>query len=221
MKKLIIPIVLILATLFSCELVPDLNPNTNVGADITVFVLNDTILDNTLFLKNSPSNTKSFDLDQDGVAEFEVRETGLGICDLIPGSKIYEIQVRGKILSQINTNTAYVNTTDLSYSFLVASVNSNGSSIQPLTNFENNSAGLLIGKITTGFFTCPTEWQHKISNANNGYIMIKLQINNDLYNGWIEYSSNYNIGNETGHIILKRVGIANEPGTVLRAGQTE
>ncbi|MCB0502310.1 MAG: hypothetical protein KDD32_06475 [Bacteroidetes bacterium] len=207
MKKIfVLPAVLLSIVLLGCELIPDLNPNTNAGADITVFDVND-----TLFLNSYPTYPyPKYDFNNDGINELEFDVWGGGIVSGVPKSFI--VRVNGDIL---------VLSIPEPYGFYYAvSLSNNNSSTNLLSNFTNE------GIIVNGrYYYAPlggnTDWYWAISNGLKKYLMVRIILGGKHHYGWIEYSSNYNLEDETGAIVFKRFGVSNEAGKVIRAGQTE
>lgn len=184
-SKFMITMVVALALFSSCELVPDLNPNTNAGADITVYEIGDDINESTV----------EYDLDQDGINEIVFKSNWwiIGIT--------WELSTSGGILVEsTNTNLPY---------YTPLTLTNTNSQIQFASYAEKARLG---GPISIIPFVPNIPF-------GNRYLMIKIKRNGKLHYGWIDYT--YTPINNTYQFIINRVGIANQPGQVLRAGQTD
>ena len=192
-SKIILPLIIPFAILISsCEILPDLNPNTNQGSDITVFDINDSILVEEYSLKN-------YDLNNDGIIEFQINhiiDHGL-IC---PNHiDIVTLDVNGQIFAPLTGNY-----------FLEEGIITgiNGA----LGAFEATQAELL----NHASFCIRTS---NVRQEETRYVITKFQYENRLHYAWLEFTIEYGFIHAT--LILTRVGVANQPNFVLRAGQTD
>jgi hypothetical protein len=211
---------------YSCELLPDLNPNTSEGANILVRVENRLVARPELVSLN-PNVVhyalESFDLDitNDGINDISFEITGGTIPGLVGN---YEIQFSNGqfLINSIFYTLACPNDQCSSILGLPPLYQSNTSSGPALGVWKENVSDADIG---SGFPWSPIRSSFFFSQFDipNGikYVMFKQFINNNVHYGWLEFQNNINRNTGTGQCILKRVALAQQPGYVLRAGQTE
>jgi hypothetical protein len=221
MKKYIYTsfIVLLAMLHFSCEELPDLNPISNPGADIEVQNINQVLVSSNG--SNFSVNPFTFPVNIGLINEpINFRFDCLILCggfgEIYGGGILFGNTI---FLKDIATSGDIDN--PFGYIF---PVNSLSSSYALGAFFDEESAGSY-----GGYFDISTQSynsnftqrsKYKIPNGTK-YVMFKKIIAGDEYHGWIEFETNLNTSNFTGQSIVKRIAIAEQPGFVLRAGQTE
>jgi hypothetical protein len=209
---------------YSCELLPDLNPNTSEGADILVRVENRLVARAELVSPNNLLYTLEIfhiDITNDGINDISFEYTSGTIPGLVGD---YEIQFSN---GQFLINSIF---------YTIACPNDQCSSILGLPPLyqSNISSGPALGvwkeNVSDADIGAGLPWNPLRSSFNspqfdipNGikYIMFKQFINNNAHYGWLEFQNNINRNTGAGQCILKRVALAQQPGYVLKAGQTE
>jgi hypothetical protein len=214
--------ILFSALFYSCELLPDLNPNTSEGADILVRVENRLVADVRIASNFNKLRFQDFDLDITNDGNVDIRFEEHSTCTST--SRIIDF----------SSGTFQVNA--LLYNAYCQQISCEpGLAFDP--TFENSTnSGLTIGqwiglgnyaKLSDGgagsglcSVNSPVYTDH-VFPIGLKYLMIKQIINGNTHYGWLEFQNNINRTAGTGQCILKRVALAQQPGYVLRAGQTE
>jgi hypothetical protein len=206
--------ILFSALFYSCELLPDLNPNTSEGADILILYPNDVLIsartsgsnayfyigDYSYQLSNMPDDDNTINIGQFCFLVF---------CDC-PNVN-YNIRATGGVLGKLSLDGA-------SFGSVVPYMLNNLASTTAL------GAAFYEGFVSPSIASvCNTGRDASEFFIPNGikYVMFKHLINGSPHYGWIEFETNLNFNNITGQCIIKRIALAQQPGYVLRAGQTE
>jgi hypothetical protein len=207
--------ILFSALFYSCELLPDLNPNTSEGADILILHPNDVLISarpsgsNAIFFINDYSYQIS-NMPGDNYNFIDIGENCLYFICACPYVE-YNIRATGGVLGKLGLDGA-------SFGSVVPYMLNNLASTTPLgAAFYEGSASPRIAS------SCNTGRDASEFFIPNGikYVMFKHLINGSPHYGWIEFETNLNFNNITGQCIIKRIALAQQPGLCFESGQTE
>lgn len=190
---------IILGLLTGCGIVPDISPNTSEGSSIVVVDIYDDISFNC-----SPHRIE-YNLDNVGQPEIVLDIENIP-CSWPGGYDIRGyIKVNGKILLKLNepTSDPFSNITNVYFD----------QNILPGIDVTN---GIYVNS-KLAFMNRYSILRNSESKENNDikYILIQINFPDGIRHGWIEFQGN----DFTQHFVLTRIGVAEEPGFVLRAGQ--
>ena len=189
----------------SCEILPDLNPNTGEGSDISVFSIMDTIID------NNSMGVSQYDLDSDGVNEFRIEyykeDVSGGIAPCPISISVVNLDVNGQTFSLGDFGQFLPNDVITGINGVFGSFTTSQVKLFEASPFCLRSSGSSNSVLSTR------------------YVVVKLNINNNTHYAWLEFHTNITSQTNTyfsrRELILTRVGVANQPNFVLRTGQTK
>jgi hypothetical protein len=207
--------ILFSALFYSCELLPDLNPNTSEGANILILDVNDVLI----YPYTNSSGTKFVV----GYKSYQISNTPFSNGNSIKFGEtcIYISICLGPLSSSCDAYSSIIDATGGVLSRLNSEV---GPIPYILNNLQSSTAlGAIFAPTTKIAKTCYTGRNSSEFFIPNGikYVMFKHIINGATHYGWVEFETNLNFNNITGQCIIKRIALAQQPGYVLRAGQTE
>jgi len=201
---------LVCLSFISCEFLPDLNPFTNAGADIAVVEIGDTIradMDTGLVYSPIGNEYPEFSVIVEASKKASITMFGKTFQD--KGSYPYQ---PGLPLTPMHS--AFVKY--LTYDQMSGSLIPNSIWVDPGYGVPYSGGGLYL-------FNCNTGPCISVAPMPSGlrYVAIQNKIGDDYHYGWIELIMSVNV-NDLGHsyFVNNRFAIAEDPGIVLRMGQT-